>query len=183
MTDGQAAGAVQAVLDHYCESFGTLLGHLTSLLDCAQSQEAAARAGDFAALEGATARRREIMLDVAAIDAALQVARVHFATTPSPSVHVNASQRSTGSTAVPATLVREHRLARRTRAGRARRTPATAPGRTHTNSRWVGPVWPRIAASSLPRPTPPSSSIAGAEPPRIVRTRRLPSRQCGRPCA
>lgn len=80
MTNGQAAGAVQAVLDHYCESFGTLLGHLTSLLDCAQSQEAAARAGDFAALEGATARRREIMLDVAAIDAALQVARVHFTT-------------------------------------------------------------------------------------------------------
>lgn len=79
MTDGQAAGDLQAVLDHYCERFGTLLGDLTSLLDCAQSQETAARAGDFAALEDATARRREIMQDVAAIDAELQAARARFA--------------------------------------------------------------------------------------------------------
>jgi hypothetical protein len=79
MTDSQAAGAQRAVLNHYCESFRTLLGHLASLRDCAESQEAAAQAGDFAALEHATAARREIMQAIARIDDGLLATRALLA--------------------------------------------------------------------------------------------------------
>jgi len=79
MTDLQTAGMPEAVLDHYCQGFRAILGHLASLLDCARCQEAAADAGDFEILEDATVRRRDIMQSVASADATLQATRSQFA--------------------------------------------------------------------------------------------------------
>jgi hypothetical protein len=79
MTDPQTAETPEAVLDHYCEAFRAILGHLAALLDCAQCQESAAHVADFDALERATLRRRDIMQAVASADATLQVTRAQFA--------------------------------------------------------------------------------------------------------
>lgn len=84
MTGSQTAGTPEAVLDHYCESFRAIVELLTSLLDCAERQEAAAHAGDFDTLERVTARRRDIMHAIASADGALQATRAQFASDASP---------------------------------------------------------------------------------------------------